>query len=165
MHDGTRWRLAALILGLTLVLGGCSHGLGFGNAAAADDPDINVYPANYKPDLLGAMHAYLNDPTGIRDAGISDPALKAVGGLQRYVVCLRFNAKKHGSDYAGAKEIAAVFVAGRFDRFVEKAHTEHAEHAERAEHAEHAEHGEQGGAEQCAGLAYAPFPELEKLSR
>ena len=40
------------------------------------------------------MHAYLNDPTGIRDAGISDPALKSVGNLQRYVVCLRFNAKK-----------------------------------------------------------------------
>jgi hypothetical protein len=64
-----------------------------------------------------------------------------VGNLQRYVVCLRFNAKKRGDQYAGVKEIAAVFMVGRFDRFVDKAQ------------------------EQCAGAAYAPFPELQNLSR
>ena len=66
------------------------------------------------------MHAYLNDPTGIRDAGISEPAIKPVGGIQRYVVCVRFNGKKRGNEYAGVKEVAAVFLVGRFDRFVEK---------------------------------------------
>ncbi len=137
---GARWRLASLILGMTLLLGACAHGLGSSDTPA-NDPDINVYPANYKPEILGAMHAYLNDPTGIRDSGISDPALKAVSGALRYVVCLRFNAKKRGNEYAGAKEIAAVFMVGRFDRFVEKAQ------------------------EQCVGATYASFPELEKLSR
>ena len=67
------------------------------------------------------MHAYLSDPTGIRDAGIAEPALKAVGNAPRYVVCVRFNAKKRGNEYAGVKEIAAVFMVGRFDRFLEKA--------------------------------------------
>ena len=36
------------------------------------------------------------------------------------MACLKFNAKKNGStDYAGVKEIVAVFVAGRFDQFIE----------------------------------------------
>jgi hypothetical protein len=146
------------ILGLALFLGGCAHGLGFGDATAANDPDINVFPANYKPDILGAMHAYLSDPTGIRDAGLSDPALKAVGGAQRYVVCVRFNAKKRGNDYAGVKEVAAVFIAGRFDRFVET-------RGERPDRGEHPEHEDRTEHEQCAGATYAPFPELGRLSR
>ncbi len=39
------------------------------------------------------------------------------------------------------KDSAAVFIAGRFDHFVEQA------------------------AEPCAGATYTPFPELEKLTR
>jgi hypothetical protein len=104
------------------------------------DEELNVPPANYKTDILGAMHAYLIDPTGIRDSAISTPAVKPVGNSQRYIVCLRFNAKR-GNSYAGVKEVAAVFVYGRFDRFVDTAH------------------------EACADAAYAPFPELGKLTR
>jgi hypothetical protein len=136
------------MLGLALILAGCAHGSGFGDATPANDPDINVYPANYKPDIVAAMHAYLSDPTGIRDAGIAEPALKTVGGNLRYAVCLRFNAKKRGAEYAGTKELSAVFVAGRFDRFAEIPKGEHADERDR-----------------CAGAAYAAFPELEKLSR
>ena len=62
--------LAGLLAGSAIILGGCAH-----NAASETgvpgDPDINIVPANYKSDILGAMHAYLNDPTGIRDASIS----------------------------------------------------------------------------------------------
>jgi hypothetical protein len=142
MRDSVRWRPFGLLLGLTLALGACAHGHHAGDdpAAGTDDP-ANVVPANYKPDILGAMHAYLNDPTGIREAGITEPALKSVGNSTRYVVCLRFNAKKGHKDYAGVREVAAVFVAGRFDRFVDPAK------------------------EACAGVTFAPFPELERLSR
>jgi len=159
MQNNIRRRSAGLISGLffagfiaffvpmALVLGGCSHDQGLNIAASggSDDADINVRPANYKPDILRAMHAYLNDPTGIRDAGISEPALKSFGASKRYVVCVRYNARKVRNEYVGAKEAAAVFVAGRFDRFVETAHdTSH---------------------DECAGMTYAAFPELEKLSR
>jgi len=35
---------------------------------AASDEEINIYPANYKPDILAAVHAYLNDPTAPIDS-------------------------------------------------------------------------------------------------
>ncbi len=134
-----RWRFLSLLLGGTLLLGACAHHRPSTEAAAAED-EINVPPATYKADILAAMHAYLNDPTGIRDSAIAAPALKSVGGAKRYVVCLRFNAKKNGKDYAGVKEVAAVFIAGRFDRF------------------------ETTSREACAGASYVPFPELGKLT-
>ena len=143
MQESACWRFAGAVFGLMLVLGGCS-----GNplapaapAAVATDDELNVYPANYKAEVLGAMHAYLNDPTGIRDAGISPPALKPVGDHPRYVVCVRFNAKKARNVYAGAKVAAAMFLAGRLDHMLDAAH------------------------EQCAGAAFAPFPDLQKLTR
>ena len=149
MRNGSRWRAFGL-LGLLLLVACAHHHVSDDPNAGADDP-ANVLPTKYKSDILGAMHAYLNDPTGIRDAGIAEPALKTVGGNLRYVVCLRFNAKKPPrGDYAGAKELSAVFVAGRFDRFAEIPKGEKADQNER---------------DRCVGAAYAPFPELGKLAR
>jgi len=133
------------LIGMTLVLGACAHHHHHDDDAGPTDPGLDAYPVNYKSDILAAMHAYLSDPTGIRDATIAEPAFKAAGGVKHYVVCLRYNAKslspKAGKEYAGVKDTAAVFIAGRFDHFVEQA------------------------AEPCAGATYTPFPELEKLTR
>jgi hypothetical protein len=127
---------ALLVAGL---LGACGHH----HPVTEGDATVNTYPANYKSDILGAMHAYLGDPTGIRDAAISDPAIKPVGNTTRYTACLRFNAKKDGSkDYAGSKEIIAVFQVGRFDRFIESG---------------------KDTKDICAGATYAAFPELQQL--
>jgi hypothetical protein len=126
-------RNVTLLLSLMCALGGCGHNRG------ADSDEINVYPTNYKSDILAAMHAYLNNPTGIRDAAISEPVLKSSGTVNRYVACLRFTPKKNVSEYGGTKEIAAVFMAGRLDRFVDLPKTE------------------------CAGVTYAAFPELQNL--
>ncbi len=132
-------RRATLLLGLALLIGGCGHhGLDAGGAGS-DDDGVNAYPKNYKSDILAAMHAYLNDPTDIHDAAITDPALKTVGNNTRYVTCLKFNAKKNAKEYAGVKEVAALFLAGRFDQFVDIPK------------------------DLCTGVTYAPFPELQKL--
>jgi hypothetical protein len=137
---GGATRRAILALAVSLILGACGHHLRQPDAGNAGDDGANAYPANYRSDILAAMHAYLNNPTGIRDAAIAEPALKASGNTTRYLVCLKFNAKKNVSEYAGTKEIAASFLAGRFDHFIEMAR------------------------EQCAGVTYTPFPELQKLS-
>jgi hypothetical protein len=137
------WRRAGLSIAAMLLLGACSgHHLGFGGHDG-DDGGIHAFPDHYKADILAAMHAYLNDPSGIRDASISEPKLKSVPGGTRYVVCLRFNGKQNNGTYAGEKQIAAVFLAGRFDDFIDPT----------------------AAREPCSGAAYSPFPELEKLQR
>jgi len=127
-----------LALGLMLGLAGCSHG-NEPDAASAGDDGIHAVPAHYKADIVAAMHAYLNDPTGIRDAAVSEPVLKKVGQITRYVACVKFNPKKNATEYAGVKEVAAIFLAGRFDQFIDAPR------------------------DLCSGVAYAPFPELQKL--
>jgi hypothetical protein len=136
MNGTAAWR-ASVLLGV-LLLGGCGQHSHF-DTGTSGDAGINEYPANYKSDIISAMHAYLNDPTGIRDAAISEPALKPSGNATRYAVCVKFNPKKNAKEYAGVKEVAALFLAGRFDQFVETPR------------------------EQCTGAAYTPFPELQKL--
>jgi hypothetical protein len=130
------WIIAAL------ALSGCAGSLPKTGEAGGDE-GINAYPTNYKTDILAGMHAYLNDPTGIRDAGIAEPVLRTTTafGHEHYTVCVRFNPKKSATAYEGTKEVAAVFIAGRFDQFVETPKG------------------------LCAGTVYAPFPELEKLTR
>jgi len=104
--------------------------------------EANVYPDNYKADILAFLRTYLNDPTQVRGAAISEPALKlGAAGENRYAVCVRFNARKAGGAYEGSKDRLVYFLAGRLDTMIE---------AKR---------------EQCAGATYQPFPELERLTR
>ena len=143
LTDGVRARRLGLFIGLLLFLGACAHHHHHDDTDAGND-EVNAFPKTYKSDILAAMHVYLNDPTGVRDGAITEPELKPVNDIKHYVACLRFNAKKNAKEYAGAKEIAAVFIAGRFDHFVD---------------------APKAAGELCAGAAYAPFPELSKLAR
>lgn len=122
---------------LSVLLGGC----GGGASVDSGTRPANIEPPNYKEDTIAFLRTYLNDPTGIREAAISQPVLKSIGGETRYVACLRFNAKKSNGEYAGNKARLAVFLSGRFDRLIETVR------------------------EQCNEVDYAPFPELERLSR
>jgi hypothetical protein len=130
---------------IAFILSACAHEHTPSGAYGSAE-EINTYPANYKSDITAGMRAYLNDPSGIRDASISEPFLKpaSLSMPERYIACLRFNAKKSATVYAGSKEIAAVFLAGRFDQFIDTPKEEQP---------------------LCANAAYMPFPELENLPR
>jgi hypothetical protein len=99
------------------------------------------YPDNYRPELLAFMRTYLNNPVGVRNAEMAEPVQRTVGGKLRYVSCLRFNAREADGTYREARERAVMYVNGRLDRLVENA------------------------GDVCAGAAYAPFPEMEKMQR
>jgi len=105
------------------------------------DETINTVPTGVKPDIIAFLRTYLNDPTRIRDAALSDPVLKPVGDRQRYVVCLRFNARDSDGRYTGSKTRLVVFTHGRLDSFSEQAR------------------------ETCKDVDLKPFPELEALKR
>jgi hypothetical protein len=100
---------------------------------------VNIYPDNYKAEVLAYLRNYLNDLSGIRDAGITVPAVRPVGNLERYAVCVRFSARTPGASASG-RDYLALFLAGKLDQM--------------------------GSArEECKGATYEPFPELERLKR
>jgi len=101
-----------LLLACALALSACA---GANRNREVRDPR----PENYKADILAMLHVYLRDPTQIRDAAASEPTPVLVGTTNRYVVCLRFNAKKSSGEYGGLKQYLAIFVAGRLDQMVE----------------------------------------------
>ena len=98
-------------------------------------------PVSYRADITAFMRTYLNDPSGIRDAAVSEPELKVFDGANRYVACLRYNARKSGGQYAGPRDSLVLFLDGRLDRIVDNAR------------------------ETCKSASYQPFPELERLTR
>jgi hypothetical protein len=133
-----RWSVVAI----ALALGACANGLERSTEERkADWNAANVYPANYRAELIAHLRTYLNDPTGVREAVVSEPVLKPAGFGERYVVCVRFNPKRAGGGYAGAKDHLVIYVGGKLDRYVEAA------------------------GENCKDAAYAAFPELERLTR
>ncbi len=130
-------KLGAVLL-VAGVLGGC------GGGALFSGPSNNVeqpVPADYKAQMAAFFRTYLKDPREIREAVVAEPAQRTVGGNPRYVVCTRFNARDNDGNYRGASVRAVVFVDGRLDRAIEPP------------------------GDLCAGVAYAPFPELQALQR
>jgi hypothetical protein len=99
------------------------------------------FPSNYRSEELAFMRTYLNNPVGVRDAAMAEPTLHDVNGRSRYVGCLRYTARDTDGSYREPRDRAILFVNGRLDRVVENA------------------------GELCVGAAYAPFPELEKMTR
>jgi hypothetical protein len=139
---GTSARLAALLL-LPIALAAC---------AGSDDSKIvsytadrgvsdQPYPNNYRTELLSFMKTYLNNPVGVHDAAMADPVQRTVGGRLRYVSCLRYSVRESDGSYREPRERAIVYVDGRLDHVAEDA------------------------SETCAGVVYAAFPDLEKMTR
>jgi hypothetical protein len=107
-----------------------------------DSNDANQpFPASYRAELVAFMHSYLNDPVGVHEASVAEPVQRTVGGRVRYVACVRFAERQSDGGYREPRERAVVFVGGRLDRIAQNA------------------------GEYCGGVAYAAFPELEKMTR
>lgn len=137
---------ALLVVALaTASLGGCATEIGPSSSELKANWDAqNVFPERYRQDLLAFLHTYLNDPSHIRDAGVSQPQLKYIGPGDRYVACVRYNARNTDGKYQGAKDGAATYVSGKLDRFLD---------------------APKEVRELCKDVTIAPFPELEKLTR
>jgi hypothetical protein len=136
------WRMGLLAGLIGAALAGCASGERelVGGAETKGGVSVNVFPDRYRAEILAYQRSYLNDPTGIRAAAITQPQLRKVGSVERYVVCVRFNAKAAGGTYAGVRDHIAVFLAGKLDQMA-------------------------ATREECRDAAYEPFPELERLTR
>jgi hypothetical protein len=128
---------------LPIALAACAGGDDGRDAAFTIDTGTanQPFPDNYRTELLAFMRTYLNNPVGVHDASMAEPVQRTVGGRVRYVSCLRYTPRESDGGYRNPRERAILYVNGRLDRVVEKA------------------------AEVCAGAAYAPYPELQNLTR
>jgi len=142
-HGLGRMRLVALVL--AGVLAGCTTNIepSASELKARWDAE-NVYPQRYRQDLLAFLRTYLNDPSHVRSAAVSQPQLKYISPGDRYVACVRYDARNTDGKYLGSKDGAAVYVGGKLDRFLDTPREVR---------------------ELCKEVAYAPFPELERLTR
>ena len=146
MKDGLQLGISAkcaTILLLPIALAACAGSDGGGSITYTDDRGVanQPFPNNYRVELLAFMKTYLNDPRGVHDAAMAEPMQRVVGGRLRYVSCLRFTPRESDGSYREPRERAVLYVNGRLDRVVENA------------------------SDVCAGAVYAPFPELENLTR
>ena len=117
--------LACGVLGVVLI--GCS---------VDQKPNPNIYPTNYKTDLLALIQkTHSDDMLGVQEAYVSSPMQKQSGSEGPYFVCLRTESVK------GRKDRMAIFFAGQVNQLVDAT------------------------AEQCGSAAYQPFPELSALIR
>ena len=101
--------------------------------------DPNVFPAQYKQEIADTLSRTLSDPTNIRDAYVSEPALTPVGKDQRYTACVRYSARNASRQYTGSTDRIAYFYGGHLNQLVEATK------------------------EQCGNAAYKPYPELQTL--
>lgn len=108
-----------------------------GNMETAVGP--NVVPTDYRREILNTLQKSLDNPLNVREAAISDPVLRPAGRDQRYSICVRENSRDSTGQYRGVKEHIGWFYGGQLNQLIE------------------ATPG------QCAGAAYQPWPELEKL--
>jgi hypothetical protein len=129
---GSRAALALLVL----ALGGCA---GIGGSAAPPPTDPNVLPKDYRQQVAAFMRVFLDDPVKIRDAHISEPVLRPVGGATHYVSCVRYNPRSSQGQYEGNTERVALFLGGRLNQFLP------------------------ASPELCRGVVYQRFPEAEVL--
>jgi hypothetical protein len=118
--------LAAVLLA-ALTVTACSD-FKLGQQDQKTDP--NLYPANYKTDLVAYIRTNQVDLLSARSFYVSSPALKQFDLSSRYFVCLRAD----GQDWR--KEKFVVFFSGVINQFVDAT------------------------SEQCSAAAYQPFPEL-----
>ena len=139
---GRLFKIAATI-SLPILLAACAASEESRSITYTDDRGVasQPFPKNYRGEVLAFLKTYLNNPVGVRDAGLAEPVERVVGGRQRYVVCLRFSARESDGNYREPRVRGVLFVDGRLDRIIENA------------------------AEPCAGAAFAAFPDLEKLTR
>lgn len=146
MQRTTMSRMRWMIVGAALLAGGCaSNDVGPSPAELKARWDAqNVFPQNYKSDLLAFMRTYLNDPGHVRNAQASKPVLKPLGPGDRFIVCVRYRERKSGGSYAPPKDGAATFVSGKLDRFIDTP---------------------LDVAALCKDVTLEPFSEMEKLAR
>jgi hypothetical protein len=139
--------IAALFV-VALACAGCSSraldSFTFVQALRSNEKPVepNIFPADFKQQILSTVPSVVENANGYRDAYYSDPARDPTGQVMVYMSCVRFDARDSATgQYAGSKDYVLFYYGGQLSQFVQAAQN------------------------QCARPAYKPFPELDQLCR
>jgi hypothetical protein len=99
----------------------------------------NLYPTDFKGEIVRAFQLPQDTPSVVRNALISDPAINPADPASHYSVCVRFSTGNAVGRLTPNKDRIGYFYGGRLNQFVEAT------------------------PEQCSKAFYKPFPELEKV--
>ena len=101
----------------------------------------NIFPADFKTQIIKTMPQLQDDPTNLRGAFYSDPLLDPKGTISVYTSCVRFDSRDLTKQYLGSRDYIVYYYGGRLQQFVPAAQGE------------------------CGFATYKPFPELEQACR
>ena len=117
--------IAGFALVSLLALGACA-----GQPQSGEERN-NIFPADYRTELT--VFFKKNPEFGdVKDVLVSEPALKPVGSVNRYVVCVRFKGTP-GNPPVIAKDQIAIFFSGSVNQLID------------------------AGREHCGAAAYTPL--------
>lgn len=122
-----RTGLALAALALAATVSGCSSN---DKSQPAQPVDLNVYPKDYRAQMLVFLRQSLADRSDFRGVQIGQPTLKPVGVNPHYVVCVQFSVRSQ------IKTKVAIFLDGQITQFIDAT------------------------PDQCSDAAYQPFTEL-----
>ncbi len=130
------WWTRIVLLLAAMALAGCSAGHSVFGGPKQDKPlptvDANLYPTNYRRQVVVMMTKLLSNRADYQSAMIAPPALKPVPDSPNlhYVVCLQFN------DRTEHRDKVVIYLGGEPQQYVDATPAE------------------------CADAPYQPFPEL-----
>ena len=103
--------------------------------------EVNLPPTNTRAGILALLEKQLVDRVGVREAYITEPKLQPIGTENRFVVCVRYNAKDGYGQYTGSLDFIAIYFAGKINQYIPAT------------------------VDQCRNAAYQRFLELEALKK
>src|SRR5262249_46753688 len=110
-RETSRAVFACVSILLVAAVAGCSEFSLWGKPDKPIDP--NVYPENYKKDVLAYLKAHPAEMLNVREASISAPALRQFGSENRFFACLRVS----GPDWR--KDKTVIFYSGGINQFID----------------------------------------------
>jgi len=131
---------AVALIALLFLLSACG-GTDYMASQEREHQANTTVPRDYRADIVAFMRTYLNDPTNVRGAYVTAPALRTIDGASRYASCVRYSAKNSSGQYAPSKDSIVLFRVGRLDRVIDNAR------------------------DQCRDAPFEPFPEMERMTR
>jgi hypothetical protein len=116
------------------LLAGCGDKLP--DLFATNEPKVepNLYPKDYKKKVIAFVTTSEQNPAALRDAAVSEPVLRPLDNIERYMSCVRYTPRN-----SEPSEHLVYFIGGQINQFVK------------------------ASPGQCSWANYAPFPELEKI--